>query len=78
MTENIKIFNTGIQVTYYYRKIFGQAFPDYILDLDTIKASLSPKYNRSQIFKSGEGAGRSGSFFFFSHDNKFIVKTLTK
>ena len=30
------------------------------------------------IFKAGEGAGRSGSFFFFSHDNRFIIKTMTK
>jgi len=29
------------------------------------------------VFKAGEGAGRSGSFFFFSHDNKFIIKTMT-
>jgi hypothetical protein len=29
------------------------------------------------IFKAGEGAGRSGSFFFFSHDHKFIIKTMT-
>ena len=28
------------------------------------------------VFKSGEGAGASGSFFFFSYDNKFIIKTL--
>lgn len=28
-------------------------------------------------FKAGEGAGRSGSFFFFTHDNKFIIKTLS-
>lgn len=30
------------------------------------------------IFKSGESAGRSGSFFFFSHDRKWIIKTMTK
>jgi hypothetical protein len=29
------------------------------------------------IFKSGEGTGRSGSFFFFSHDSKYVVKTVT-
>ena len=26
--------------------------------------------------QSGEGAGKSGSFFFFSHDKKFIIKTM--
>ena len=25
---------------------------------------------------AGEGAGASGSFFFFSHDNRFLIKTL--
>jgi hypothetical protein len=30
------------------------------------------------VFKAGEGAGRSGSFFFFSHDRKFIIKTMTQ
>ena len=30
------------------------------------------------MFKAGEGAGRSGSFFFFSHDRKFIIKTMSK
>lgn len=29
------------------------------------------------VFKAGEGAGRSGSFFFFSYDRKFIIKTMT-
>jgi len=34
--------------------------------------------NRDQIFRSGEASGASGSFFFFSHDKRFIVKTMTK
>lgn len=29
------------------------------------------------VFKAGEASGKSGSFFFFSHDKKFIVKTMT-
>lgn len=47
-------------------------------NLSSFKSSLSPKYNRDMVFKAGEGAGRSGSFFFFSHDRKFIIKTMTK
>ena len=39
--------------------------------------SLHPKYNRDMVFKVGEGAGASGSFFFFSADRKFIIKTMT-
>ena len=48
-----------------------------INDFQNFYASLSPKFNRDMIFKAGEGAGRSGSFFFFSHDGKFVVKTIT-
>ena len=39
---------------------------------------MGPEANRDQVFKAGEGAGRSGSFFFFSHDRKFIIKTMSK
>ena len=42
---------------------------------DIIK-SLDNDSNRKMIFKAGESAGASGSFFFFSHDNRFIIKTL--
>ena len=38
--------------------------------------SLDSDLNRKMIFKAGESAGASGSFFFFSHDDKFIIKTL--
>ena len=41
-----------------------------------IKNSLDNDTNRKMIFKAGEGAGASGSFFFFSFDNKFLIKTL--
>jgi 1-phosphatidylinositol-4-phosphate 5-kinase len=28
------------------------------------------------VFKAKESAGKSGSFFFFSHDKKFLLKTM--
>ena len=28
------------------------------------------------MFNAGEGSGKSGSFFFFSHDNQFLIKTM--
>ena len=37
---------------------------------------MSTKLNRNQVFKAGESQGKSGSFFFFSHDNEFIIKTM--
>ena len=54
-----------------------------IMDLDNVKpediySSLDLEKNRNMVFKAGEGAGQSGSFFFFSYDNKFLIKTMTK
>lgn len=40
-------------------------------------ASLSPSVNIKQIQNAGLGAGASGSFFFFSQDKKFIMKTMS-
>jgi hypothetical protein len=48
---------------------------DNISELDIIE-SLNPEKNRSRVFKAGQGAGKSGSIFFFSHDNRFLIKTL--
>ena len=55
-----------------------ETFKEYYSDERVIEESLSPANNRDQVFKAGEGAGRSGSFFFFSHDRKFIIKTMSK
>lgn len=54
-----------------------------ILDLDGISpndlmSSLDMDRNKHQIFGAGEGSGASGSFFFFSADNRFLIKTLTR
>jgi Phosphatidylinositol-4-phosphate 5-Kinase len=38
---------------------------------------ISPEMNRSRVFKAGEASGASGSFFFFSHDKNFIIKTIS-
>lgn len=57
---------------------FVNTFKDFLTIFDTLHASLSPKFNKNMVFKAGEGAGRSGSFFFFSHDKKFIIKTMTR
>jgi hypothetical protein len=48
-------------------------------DLSDIQRSLEPTLpeNIKKIFKAGEGMGKSGSFFFFSHDDKFLIKTMT-
>lgn len=50
-------------------------FMDNISPDDVIN-SLSLEKNRNMVFRAGEGVGQSGSFFFFSHDNRFLIKTL--
>ena len=39
--------------------------------------ALNLEMNRNMVFKAGEGAGASGSFFFFSYDSRFLIKTMT-
>ena len=46
------------------------------LKTDEMKKSFDVASNIHNIFSSGQGAGKSGSFFFFSADNKYIIKTL--
>ena len=41
-----------------------------------IQHSFVPEKNQDMALTSGHGAGRSGSLFFFSSDNKFLIKTL--
>ena len=38
--------------------------------------SLNPDTNLPNAKKAGESTGKSGSFFFFSKDSKFIIKTM--
>jgi 1-phosphatidylinositol-4-phosphate 5-kinase len=40
--------------------------------------SFDAEANRDQVFNAGESVGQSGSFFFFSKDGKFLIKTLTE
>ena len=76
--KNVLVMKQTVRVTFHRIDLFKQMFADFfIAQLVNIHQSLSPKNNRDMIFKAGEGAGRSGSFFFFSHDHKFIIKTMT-
>ena len=69
--------NMKVKVTYYNMGLFRLTFHDFFSNCRLFHTSLSPKFNLDQVFKAGEGAGKSGSFFFFSHDKKFIIKTMT-
>jgi len=41
-----------------------------------LQNSFEPIPNRSAAFKAGESQGKSGSFFFFTFDKKFLIKTM--
>ena len=66
-----------MSVTFHKYKLFQKIHERAGLSLETLHQSLHPNFNHNTVFNAGEGAGRSGSFFFFSHDNRFIIKTLT-
>jgi len=43
---------------------------------ENILESFDIQSNLKEMFQSGEGSGRSGSFFFITQDKKFMIKTL--
>ena len=67
-----------VTITYHQINLFMDMFQEQMVEqLALFRTSLHPKNNREMVFKAGEGQGRSGSFFFFSYDNRFIIKTMT-
>ena len=71
-----KNFNMKAQVVCYdAEKFLSIMLLSGVTPLDILR-SLDPKKNRRNVFKAGQGAGASGSFFFFSRDKKFIIKSL--
>lgn len=78
MVKNDK--HSGIRLKSTFESYEDQKF-ERLMELDKISPddmmkSLSLDDNRNMVFQAGEGAGKSGSFFFFSHDNRFLIKTL--
>jgi len=73
--HDILVLNHRVTVTFHMMEHFLRIYR--LCGISDFNSSLSPKFNRDMIFKAGEGAGKSGSFFFFSHDQKFVVKTMT-
>lgn len=66
-------------MTFHKMDLFMEMFPESFAETsEQLRASLNLNDNREMVFKAGEGAGRSGSFFFFSADRKFIIKTMTE
>ena len=63
-------------ITSYLKEKFAEILELDGISLQTIGESLDLQKNKKMVFKSGESEGKSGSFFFFSHDNRFLIKTM--
>ena len=61
----------------YSNNIFSELRKKDGISNNVIIKSFSPIKNKNAIAKMSESKGRSGSFFFYSHDRKFIIKTIT-
>ena len=48
------------------------------IDLKVIEASTNITKNLTGIQNLSESMGKSGAFFFFTHDRRFIIKTITE
>lgn len=70
--------NISAQITSYDDEKFLRILKLDNISFDEVMQSLSLESNRQNVFKAGEGAGQSGSFFFFSRDNRFLIKTMNK
>ena len=77
-SKSLLKINKKVKVTGYFPESFSKLRESDGLTLDVLMESLDPAANAHNVFKAGEASGASGSFFFFSNDKKFIVKTMTK
>ena len=75
--ETITEINCKTKITYHQLYEFGKLFEANKLGLRMLEKSFSPELNREQVFKTGEGSGKSGSFFFLTHDKRFMIKTIS-
>ena len=60
----------------YYPEKFQSIMRMDNMMLDDLPDIFNIDKNREKIFKAGQASGASGSFFFFTKDNQFIIKTL--
>lgn len=72
------VINEDIMVVEYSPDVFAFLRERDGFDNDILRDSLRPDANMSAVFRAGESSGKSGSFFFFSQDQNFIIKTMTE
>lgn len=64
------------KITEYCPTLFHDLRKEECLEYRDLVLSLDPIMNKDQMLQIKESAGKSGSFFFFSYDKKFIIKTV--
>lgn len=64
------------KITEYCPYIFKDLRIEDGIDYNDLLYSLDPISNKQNMLKLKESAGKSGSFFFFSYDKKYIIKTI--
>ena len=74
--DNDLFINEEVKITEYAPSVFEYVKKMDNITPDMIKKSLSTEANHKSVFKAKESAGKSGSFFFFSYDRQFIIKTM--
>ena len=67
--ENVKVYDYACKA--FHKLRYNDGISSFM-----IKNSLDPDTNLENALKAGESTGKSGSFFFFSKDRKFIIKTV--
>ena len=72
-----KIKGEDALIIEYFPKIFNDLRKNDETSDDVMIKAFSPSKNKSAIDKMSESKGKSGSFFFYSHDRKFIIKTIS-
>lgn len=64
-------------ITEHFPKVFDSIRKIEDVNIKDISLSFDPDSNASLLKDIKESDGKSGSFFFFSYDKKFILKTIT-
>ena len=73
---NINSEDNDATITEHCSQLFHDLRQSEDVSYEELLNSLNPEKNKDSMLKIKESEGKSGSFFFFSHDNKFVVKTL--
>ena len=66
-----------IDIIEYSPKDFTKIQKHFGVTKEMILSSINLELNRSNLFNIGEGEGKSGSFFFFTFDKKYLIKTVS-